>query len=187
MAPRIAAATVAEHREQQERAILLAARRLLASEGTAITLAGVAREAGLARTSLYQYYASLDALLDALVLDIFPQWTERVVSAMAAANDPGERVVAYVVANLELVAEGEHAVIRGLAMNAPRQLTEASKELHEQLRRPLDEALGGDTMAAELVQSWVFAGSRMIEDGRELAEVRETIERLLRPYCAGLG
>lgn len=186
MSPRITAATVAEHREQTERAILDAARRLLATEGTALTLSQVAREAGMARTNLYQYYASLDALLDALVVDLFPRWAERVNAAMDATADRGGRVIAYAVANLELVAEGEHAVLRGLAVNAPSQLTEVSKALHDDLRRPLDEALGGDTMAAELVQAWVYAGSRMIEDGRSLAEVRETIERLLRPYCAGL-
>lgn len=186
MAPRITADTVAEHRAQQQAAILAAARRLLVGDGSGLTLGAVAQEAGLARTSLYQYFGSLNDLLDALVLDLMPRWAERVVAEMDVVEHAGEKVLAYVSANLDLVAEGEHAVIRGLATFAPPQLTEASKAMHDRLRRPLDEALGGDSLAAEFVQGWVYQGSRMIEEGRDREQVGTAIERLLRPFCERL-
>lgn len=184
--PRIDAPTLAEHRAQQREAILGAARRLLAGGGAGLTLAAVAREAGLARTSLYQYFDSLEALLDALVADVLPRWAERVTGAMAAHDRSGDRVLAYARATLALVAEGEHAVMRGLAVHAPPHLSGAAAELHEALQAPLVDALG-DLMTADLVRTLVHSGAQMIEDGAAVDQVIAAVERLLGPYCATLG
>jgi AcrR family transcriptional regulator len=72
--PRITAATVAEHHTQQRRALLDAARAILASTGKAPTMSEVGRRAGLARSSVYQHFASPDELLEAIVADVFPDW-----------------------------------------------------------------------------------------------------------------
>ena len=52
--PRITAPTVAEHHAKQRRALLDAARDLLAETGAEPSMAAVARRAGLARSSIYQ-------------------------------------------------------------------------------------------------------------------------------------
>ncbi|WP_406673984.1 helix-turn-helix domain-containing protein [Nonomuraea sp. N2-4H] len=83
--PRIQAPTVAEHRAAQRRALLDAAREILAETGRPPTLARVAERAGLARSSLYQYFRSSGDLLNAVVEDVFPagrrgwqrRWTPR--------------------------------------------------------------------------------------------------------------
>jgi hypothetical protein len=83
-----------------------------------------------------------------------------------------------VAANLHLVAEGEHAIVRGLAATAPAEVLAArSRELHEQLRVPLLEALArhgapDPTGTAKLIQAIVFRASRMIEDGTSEAKAR---------------
>ena len=110
--PRISAATVAEHRAQQEAAILDAARALLAEGRAEVpSLAEVARRTGLARPSIYQYFSSREALLDAVIADMFPRWSAYVTGRMAGESAPGARAMAYVEANLHLVARGDHAIL----------------------------------------------------------------------------
>jgi len=187
--PKIQAATVAEHRARQRRAILDAARAIIA-EGRpeAPSLAAVAARTGLARPSIYQYFRSSADLLEAVIVDMFPRWSAYVAQRMRRAASPGERVFAYVAANLHLVAQGEHAIVRGLAATAPAELlAERSRELHEQLRGPLLEALaehGAPDPAgtAELIQAIVYRASRMIEDGTGEPMARELARELLEPY-----
>src|SRR5688572_30544974 len=112
--PRINAETLAEHRAQQRRAILDAAKALLADDTAgAPSLAEVGRRTGLARTSLYQYFTSREDLLDAVIADVFPHWSRRIHEGMGQVETSGEKVAAYVRVHLELVAEGENAVVRG--------------------------------------------------------------------------
>jgi AcrR family transcriptional regulator len=187
--PRISAASVAEHRAQQEAAILAATRELLA-EGQADvpSLAEVARRAGMARPSIYQYYSSREELLDAVIGEMFPRWSAYVTGRMAAEADPGTRAMTYVEANLHLVARGDHAIVSGLARAGRGEaMAEQSRVLHDQLRTPLVAALtehGADDpdALAELVQSVVYAGSRMIESGMSERKARALVRSLLGPY-----
>lgn len=187
--PRIQAATVAEHRALQQRALLDAARALLAEPGRreGPGLGEVAARAGLARSSVYQYFGSRDELFDAVVAELLPGWAVNVQERMAGATTPGGKVRAYVESNLELVAAGDHAVLRGLAAVAPASLAHSSAVLHEQLRQPLEHALGeaGEDDPAgmsELVHAVVLTASRLVEEGRELADVMRLCDRLLAAY-----
>ncbi|MFC7387540.1 TetR/AcrR family transcriptional regulator [Sphaerisporangium rhizosphaerae] len=187
--PRISAPTVAQHRAAQRRALLDAARAILAEgAGTAPGPADVTARAGLARSSFYQYFRSRQDLLDALVQDLFPRWSQRVVGEMAEASGPGERVLAYVDANLRLVAEGEHTIARALAAVAPGEgLDAGSKDMHQRLLHPLIDALGemgaSDPAAiAEMINAVVYAASRMIESGSAEQAVRSRARELLAPY-----
>lgn len=189
--PRINADTLAEHREQQRRAILDAARELLAAVSKdpgagAPTLAQVARHSGLARTSLYQYFSSREDLMDAVIADVFPQWQTRLQSAMDAVGTRGAKARAYCVVSLQLVAEGEHAVVAGLSLHARDRVTGAGKELHDTVVRPVVEALGGSDHLAEMVQSVVWTASKQIEEGRDVPEVMAEVESLLGPFFDSL-
>ncbi len=187
--PKIQAATVAEHRSLQRRALLNAARDILAL-GTpeAPSLSAVAQRAGLARSSVYQYFKSREDLLEAVIADLFPRGQGFVAQHMESATTAAEQVLAYADANLELVAQGEHAVMRGLAMAAPAAaLAESSRVLHEQLRVPLIDALArsGATApqhTAELIHAMVRAGSQMIENGVPSDTVRCLVKQMLEPY-----
>lgn len=151
--PRIDAPTVAEHRERQRRALLDAARDLLVETGEAPTMGGVARRAGLARSSVYQYFASVDDLIENVVADVFPAWAERVRARVTAAPTARERVWAYVEANLELFAGQEQALARALARVAdPQVLQGPMRQFHAELQVPLREALTalGEPEAAEV-------------------------------------
>lgn len=186
--PRIQASTVAEHRAAQYRTLLDAARQILAETRRPPTLAGVAARAGLARPSLYQYFRSPQDLLNAVVEDVFPRWSARVAAAMDAAATPGDRVLAYVRTNFELISEGEHALATVLAEVAPGDtVAEQSRAMHEQLLRPLAETLrrlGVPTVSetAEMINAIVFAGSRLIESGTDLETTWRSAKALLEPF-----
>lgn len=192
--PRIQAATVGEHRSMQRRALLTAVRDLLASGAAeAPSLSAVAQRAGLARSSVYQYFKSRDDLLEAFIADMFPRWSGFVSEQMHSASTAAGKVLAYADANLELVAQGEHAVMRGLAMAVPGAvLAESSRVLHEQLRVPLVEALTESGAAepvhmAGLIQAVVRTGAQMIENGVPAEEVRSLVRQLLEPYLRAAG
>ena len=198
--PRIDAPTLAEHHARQRRALLDAARALLAETGQAPSMAAVGRRAGLARSSVYQYFDSPEALLHAVVGDVFPDWADQVRTRVEAAGDAGSRVWAYVEANVALFASSEQAVAQALARVVdPQVLRGPMQEFHVRLQGPLREALtdlGEPEVAgmAELVDAMIVHASRVTgadhatsaggdgEPGRALALLR----RLLGGYL-GLG
>ncbi len=164
--PRIQAPTVAEHRARQRRAILDAARAHLAEEGRAPSLAEVGARAGLARSSVYEYFGSREDLLAAVVADVFPDWAGKVSDATAAATRPGDKVWAYVEANLSLFASSEQAVARALSnVVDPTVLAEPMTRFHASLQEPLVAALRahGETqpqLMADIIDSMVMRASR---------------------------
>ncbi|WP_305093200.1 TetR/AcrR family transcriptional regulator [Prescottella sp. R16] len=187
--PRINAPTVGEHRAAQQRALLDAARDVLAAGATEIPSFGeIAVRAGLARSSVYQYFKSRRHLLEALVEDAFPRWSARVAEATADADGPAQRVLAYIDANLTLVAEGEHAIAAALARIAPGPEFDArSRAMHADLYTPLSDALtelGVQDAAAtaELINAIVHAATRQIERGEDVERVRRNAADLVRPF-----
>ncbi|OXR44053.1 HTH-type transcriptional regulator BetI [Nocardia cerradoensis] len=187
--PRIQAATVTEHRQAQRRALLDAARAILSEQtGAAPTLAEVAARAGLARPSVYQYFGSRDELFEAVLADALPRWSERIAERMAAAGDPGGKVLAYAMANLELVDEGEHAVVQGLSTHvAADALAAQGRAIHDELRTPLIGALtelGAPDPAttAELINAVVHTASRLVENHTPVDTVAASVRELLDPY-----
>lgn len=186
--PKISAATVAEHREAQTRALIAAARSVFAETGTKPSLAEVAARAGLARSSVYQYFKSADDLLIAVVDDIFPRWQALIESEMQAARTPGEKILTYVYANLKLVDNGEHAVASALHEVEPSpEITERGHHMHRQLAQPLMEALreygvADIEVSAALITSVMSSGISLLERGVPLAQVWDSIEELLAVF-----
>ncbi len=187
--PKIHAATLAEHRAAQRAALLDAARTLLSLHPDHLpSLAEVAQHAGLARSSTYSYFRSRDDLFDALVVDTFPRWATYVEQHMDTAATPGDKVFAYIEANLRLVARGDHALARALAtVGSSEALATSSRLMHDRLEEPLRAALtdhgaSDPDRIAELIQSTVFALSRMIENGLPLAVATDLAAELLDPY-----
>jgi AcrR family transcriptional regulator len=188
--PRIQAPTVAEHRQQQVRVILDAARSLLASSRQPLSLAAVGRQAGIPRSSVYQYFPSRDDLLAAVVADVFPEWTRRVNERIEAARTPGERVWAYVVANVELFASSEQAVARALATAVDPQVLQGPMDtFHAELQAPLRSALAdlGEPDAAAmagLVDALILQVSHDLDqpEGGGRTEGLSMLRRLLAAY-----
>lgn len=140
--PRIDADTVVQHHAQQRRALLDAARALLAETAEAPSMGAVGKRAGLARSSVYQYFPSAEALLAAVVDDVFPEWADRVMAQVSAAPTPAARAWAYVEANVGLFASSEQAVARALRrVVEPHVLRGPMEAFHARLQVPLLRSL----------------------------------------------
>lgn len=191
--PRISEPTLAQHRAARERALLDVAHGILLETGEAPGLSQVAERAGLARTSIYQYFGSRTDLLRAMVRDVFPRWTQQVTSAMAEATTPADRILAYATANLHLVDEGAHAIGSALAAVAPgEELDEQAARMHAEIQEPLVVTLtelGVDAppAVAELIGGIVHAATRMLEAGHELEHVLGHLGTVLGPLVRELG
>ncbi|SHL13842.1 transcriptional regulator, TetR family [Pseudonocardia thermophila] len=185
--PRIQAPSVAEHRKRQRRAILDAARAIIAETGEAPSPGAVGARIGLARPSIYQYFPSRDALLDAVVADVFPAWTAHVLDHVAAAATPADRVWAYVEANVALFTGPEQAVAKALrTLVAPAVLQEHSAALHARLREPLIDSLRelgepDPEHMAELINAAVLRACHDI-DADDGSRALRLLDALLRPY-----
>jgi len=192
--PRINAATVAEHRAQQRRAVLDAARDLLAETGQAPSLADVGARAGLARSSVYEYARSRDDLLAAVVADVLPTWAQRIQDAMAQHPAPGARVWAYVEANVAFFVGDEQRVARALGTVVdPAVLSGPMQEFHTALQEPLRAALRehGEPDAeavADLVDAMILSATKAARarpqpsDDTERAAILTPLRRVLGPY-----
>lgn len=187
--PRISASTVAEHRANQERLLLDIAHAILEETGEVPTMGQISKRAGLARSTMYQYFDSRDALVNALVQDIFPKWTQRVTNAMSAAPTPGGRILAYAIANVQLVAEGAHAIGTALETVSPSDaLNEQAALMHHKIQEPLTSTLFELEVAdpegiGELVNAVVHASTRLLETGTALDQVCNNLEAVLEPMC----
>ncbi len=77
-------------------AILDAAARVFADDGTSANLAAVATTAGVSRATLYRYYKSREALLEALVVDAINEAARRLADAgleRASVEEAIERIL----------------------------------------------------------------------------------------------
>ncbi|WP_093250831.1 TetR/AcrR family transcriptional regulator [Tessaracoccus oleiagri] len=190
--PRISEPTVAAHRAARERALLDAAHALLLETGEPPALGQVASRAGLARSSVYQYFDSSRDLLRAMVQDIYPRWVRRIASAMSAAPTPADRILAYAVTNVRLVAEGAHAVGAALAALEPSEaVDEDAARMHRELQQPLVETLVSlDVDSPEQVASLVNAvihGATLLLDGHTVDEAVAAMSLVLGPLVRELG
>ena len=188
--PRIQAPTVAEQRRRQTRLILDAARSLLATSSDPLSLAAVGRQAGLPRSSVYQYFPSKDDLLAAVVADVLPDWARQVREKVEAADTPGERVWAYVGANIELFSSSEQAIARALATAVDPQVLQGPMDVfHDELRAPLTTALEDlgepePTAMAELINGLIVQQAHQLDASNQHTHDGAVgiLRRLLGPY-----
>lgn len=147
--PRINAANIAEHVQQQEDAILKAAARLFAEKGVAGTEIGdIAKAVGLARPSLYRYFPDKDHIL--------LRWFERELAPVIERSDsiidgpgtPEERLIEWMDFQLDFVDNPEHDLaptltreIGAVSAEVQAAIGEGHARLYGTLRRLVDEAL----------------------------------------------
>nr|WP_297428540.1 TetR family transcriptional regulator [uncultured Actinotalea sp.] len=184
--PRIAAPTLAEHRRNQREAILHAATELLVSQGAAaVTPAAVGAAAGLARSSVYQYFGSGAAIIAAVIEDAFPRSLALLASALADLDDPVEIMTAYVRETLRQAAEGAHRPAAALrAATLPPECVDRLDELHREQVAPFLAALDDlgvpdASIRGRLLGGVIEAAMAAVESGAELETVtRATLDLL---------
>lgn len=191
--PRITAATVAEHRDVQVRAVLEAAHALIGEDGRLPAMGRIAERAGLARPSLYQYFPSRGDLLLALAADATPRWLDAVRVAMDEHTDPVDRIQAYFRASVSRVLEGAHTVGELLAAEPglEQAAAEQAQRLHAEAAAPLIaelRALGAEDAeaAARMLSASLHSVGPLLGEGMELEAALDLLRRVTEPYLRSL-
>jgi len=141
--PKIAAASVAEHREMRRDALVDVAADLMRSEGSsAVTMAAIAERAGLSRTAVYEYYRSAADLIADVIVDELAAWADHLGDCCSGIDDPRLRLETWIRSALAYVADGRHALVRaaGDATLPPVRRAQVAA-MHRDLARPVHEAL----------------------------------------------
>lgn len=172
--PKIDAPTLLEHRARQRAALLAAARESFKDNGfTDMTFSDIAARAGLARSSVYEYFTSKEDIMIAVCEVELPKRKESIRKAMLRARSPRDEVAAWIRVQLKLVAEDEHKLVTAM-MNAEvgPETRERIALMHMELAEPLTAALAAmgwknESLTASLLQGIVFAGAHRIEGGEK--------------------
>lgn len=95
--------SLAEHRELTRRALFAALDRLMRERGfDAVSLAEIATEAGVGRTSVYNHFADKESLLLGFIEQETADFTDALTERLAGIEDPVEQLRTYVSEQLRL-------------------------------------------------------------------------------------
>ena len=118
--PKINAATIDEHKEQTRSALLAAAARSFVANGLSATSIGVlADEAGIARTTVYEYFPNKEAVLAALIDERLPPIIDQIVDRLPEASSA---------TRLSEILRRSYAMVRSYPVEA-KLLFRVSREL----------------------------------------------------------
>ena len=172
--PHIQTRTLGEHRDWRRAQLIDAAAAIaLESGGSAITVAAVAQRAGLARTSVYEYFSSSSDLVADLVIDELKNFTSILQSAVGDCADPFSCIDSWVTGALRYIADGRHLLAKALnATSLPEERTATIGEAHRALLAPLHKALediGVSDIAQALayIQATTDVAAKRIEAGHD--------------------
>lgn len=127
--PRINAASIDEHVRHQTQRITSAARRVFATRGfAAADLGSIAAAVGLARNSLYRYFANKDEILLACIREDMEPHIAQLAALADQYPNPAERIVALVNMQFDLATGPAHATLELI-----NEVREGSAELRKEI------------------------------------------------------
>ncbi|MGA9596410.1 MAG: TetR/AcrR family transcriptional regulator [Acidimicrobiia bacterium] len=176
--PRIEAPTVVEHHAARAAELSRLAVEIVETDGAAaLTLAELARRAGLSRPSLYSYFQSRDDLMTTICEQAVTVWAEEVIASMEVETDPLLRLRAFVTAQLEAAAESKHQAAfalleSGLSPEGHERVMAAHAPLQAALRQAVEQ-IGLEAAAAvvPMVQAVVSSAYGQIRAGADADQV----------------
>jgi AcrR family transcriptional regulator len=141
--PKIIGGSLHAHRQQVRARVFEVLRTQLYERGfDAVTLAGVAAEAGLGRTAMYNHFPDKESLLVAFVEAEATRYVDRLREAVDAVLDPVAKLATFVRLQLRVLSEYHlppgTALASALAPAAYRRISAHADPITEQLREILD-------------------------------------------------
>ena len=174
MSPKIQAATVVEQRQMRQRQLIDAALSIALESGAAnITVAAVAKRAGLARSSMYEYFSSSADLIADLVIEELALYQKRLAQAVKGTEDPYQHIELWIAEALQYVVDGRHMLIKSLnAATIPEfrrdEISQGHRNLMTTISAPLQEIGLTDIRGAmSYLQNTIEAASVRIESGSD--------------------
>ncbi|WP_158881856.1 TetR/AcrR family transcriptional regulator [Amycolatopsis anabasis] len=152
--PKIIGRSLTEHREQVRNRVFQALRNQLYERGfDAITLAGVAAEAELGRTAMYNHFPDKESLLVAFVEEEANRYVRRLDEAVAAVDDPVDKLATFVRLQLTVVAEYHlppgSTLASALAPDTYRRVAAHADPITNQLREILLDGMRAGRLPPE--------------------------------------
>jgi AcrR family transcriptional regulator len=170
--PRINTTNLVQQREWRRSQLINAAAAIALESGSeAITVAAVAQRAGLARTSVYEYFGSSAELVADLIIEELSAFTDILVTAVEPANLPEEAIANWIDSALQYIADGRHLLAKALsATSLPANRSAEIGAAHRALLAPLTTALTHIGVrdlnyALSMIQSLTDAATKRIENG----------------------
>lgn len=127
------------NRSAKEQTILEATLAQLRETGTAnITMQQIANRCNMTRSSIYQYFSSVEDIFAELVINDMADLVNEIEIRMAQVSDPVGQVNAWLHYSLKHLSDGEHAQIRRLSeLNMPEAKRNLLRILHGQFMMSL--------------------------------------------------
>ena len=174
MSPKIQAATIVEQRAMRQRQLIDAALAIALESGAAnITVAAVAQRAGLARSSIYEYFSSSADLIADLVIEELALYQKRLSQAVIGTQDPYQHIELWIAEALQYVVDGRHMLVKSLnAATIPEfrrdEISQGHRNLMTTISAPLQEIGLTDIRGAmSYLQNTIEAASVRIESGSD--------------------
>ncbi|MEW6956012.1 TetR/AcrR family transcriptional regulator [Trueperella pyogenes] len=177
-----------------------AAEVILREDGpAALTAAAVATSAGMARNSIYRYVESIDDLRLLVLERYIPGWQKRIDAALAAESDPYLQLQILVEISLDIGAEAGHqwlidVVKAGLGRGKKGEKAPSGAEIQSRSEEVLNFHRGlahrivtlwreitprAVVVNSQMTRSILDAGLKLLDQGYNLHEVKETSLRML--------
>ena len=140
--PKVLGGSIEAHRREVRARVFDVLRAQLYERGfDAITLSGIAAEAGLGRTALYNHFPDKESLLVAFVEDEAARYVARLREAVEAEADPVRQLATFVRLQLHVLADYHlppgGALESALAPSAYRRISAHADPITAQLRAVL--------------------------------------------------
>ncbi|MDO5068097.1 MAG: TetR/AcrR family transcriptional regulator [Propionibacteriaceae bacterium] len=195
--PKIAAPTVAQHRAMVQRRLVDAAEQIMRSgEPEKLTAGAVTSAAGIARNSIYRYVDSVDDLRGLVLERYLPAWLDAVAAELEPMDDPAQRIVAWVAANIRQAAATGHGWLMTLSTGiTPSPVTRrVMDKAHHVMRETLSQAWAAlvpdqdrGRVAAALTRGVLESSFRQLDAGVAVELVLEVAEQATRGLVAGVA
>ncbi|UOT03242.1 TetR/AcrR family transcriptional regulator [Rhodococcus opacus] len=126
--------------ERNRERILTAARKLYASEGLTISMAAVAREAGVGKATLFRHFTTPQQLIDAVFADSMDAYVDATTEALAD-SDPWHGFVRYITSVCEMQARDRgFADVLTLTFHSAKALEERRTQAYHGFLEIIDRA-----------------------------------------------
>ena len=179
--------------------IVAAARRIVEETGRAASVSEVTRELQITRQTVYRYFPGVEALTNAVAIDIGTEIGEMLTSQLAGITDPVDAIVELLASAIETV-RANPVVADGLTRSAPTNPVvavtgSASREFTVDVLRHLDVdwvANGIDDDRLDELAAWlllIFEGFASRQQGEFPggSEIRAFLRTWLAPSITAMS
>ena len=171
-------------RDERLDLILDSAQGLISSSGVAaVTMAQLAKETGLSRPAIYQYFSSKEDVLAELVINEMADLSNAIDFQMQGIQDPMERIRVWIHYSLAHLASAEHRIIRQISVSSlPQEKRGLLNAMHGHFMTALVSpvaqiGISDVTATCHLIYAAVASAAKRIDEGSAFEREAAALEK----------